>query len=136
MIMTKKMQITRNFNLSEFECKCGCEMPDDVLENIKKLAEELQVVRDYVHEPININSAYRCKKHNRSIGSKDTSQHVLGKAADITIKHFTPDEVFDVIQNLRRNPMIKGVKFQGIGRYNTFTHVDLRKYYSTWDYRL
>ena len=128
--------MTKNFKLKEFECKGGCDMPLEVYENIIKLASQLQFLRDYTGRPITINSAYRCKKHNRSIGSKDTSQHVLGKAADITIKHFTPDEVFDVIQNLRRNPMLKGVKFQGIGRYNTFTHVDLRKYYSTWDYRL
>ena len=128
--------LTNNFSKWEFDCKCGCEMPSEVLENIKKVAEQLQILRYYVDAKIVINSAYRCKKHNRSIGSKDTSQHVLGKASDIVIEGFTPDEVYDVIQNLRRNPMLKGVKFQGIGRYNTFTHVDLRKYYSTWDYRL
>ena len=119
-------------------------MPPEVLSNVKKLAEELQIVRDYVHEPININSAYRCIEHNEVVQKEankkyipysSKSQHLLGKAADITIKHFTPDEVYDIIQNLRRNPMVKGVKFQGIGRYNTFTHVDLRKYYGTWDYR-
>ena len=54
------MKLTKNFSKSEFECKCGCVMPDNVLENVKKLAEQLQIIRDYVQEPIIINSAYRC----------------------------------------------------------------------------
>ena len=48
------MKLTNNFSLSEFECKCGCEMPAFVEENIKELAENLQVFRPDtcpVHEP-------------------------------------------------------------------------------------
>ena len=51
--------MTKNFSIKEFECKCGCEMPDDVLVNITKLAHQLQYVRDNVAMPIIINSAYR-----------------------------------------------------------------------------
>ena len=118
--------MTKNFSLSEFQCKCGCTMPQDVESNIDKLATQLQLVRDFVSSPIRINSSYRCKQHNRSIGSKDTSQHVLGKAADITIDTFTPEEVYQIIINLRSNPFLLGTYFNGIGRYNTFTHVDIR----------
>ena len=129
------MKLTKNFNKSEFECSCGCEMPSDVLANIKIVAENLQILRDYIEAPITINSAYRCKEHNRRIGGAVNSQHILGKASDIVAHGFTPDEVFDIVQNLRRNPMVKGVIFQGLGRYNTFTHVDIRKNYATWDLR-
>ncbi len=129
------MKLTNNFNKSEFECSCGCNMPESVLSNIKIVAINLQILRDFVNSSIKVNSAYRCVEHNQRIGGASRSQHVLGKASDIVVKGYTPDEVFDIVQNLRRNPMLKGVIFQGIGRYNTFTHLDIRDNYTTWDKR-
>ena len=129
------MKLTKNFNKSEFECSCGCVMPPNVLYNIRIVAENLQVLRDFVGSSITVNSAYRCKDYNHRIGGASRSQHILGKASDIVVKGFTPDEVFDIVQNLRRNPMLKGVLFQGLGRYNTFTHLDIRNKYTTWDNR-
>ena len=107
-------------------------MPNDVFENIKLLAIHLQAFRDVFNEPITINSSYRCEEHNRSVGGSKTSQHLLGKAADITIKGYTPDEVADKIELLHsenRN------RTNGLGRYNTFTHVDIRNNYARWDNR-
>jgi uncharacterized protein YcbK (DUF882 family) len=126
------MKLTKNFSLSEFECKGGCKMPNDVFENIKLLAIHLQAFRDVFNEPITINSSYRCEEHNSSVGGSKTSQHLLGKAADITIKGYTPDEVADKIELLHsenRN------RTNGLGRYNTFTHVDIRNNYARWDNR-
>lgn len=129
------MKLTKNFSKSEFECKCGCEMPDNVLENVKKLAEQLQIIRDYVQEPIIINSAYRCLRHNRMVGSNDRSQHPKGKAADIVILGFTPDETASVIENMLTNETLPSFHIGGLGRYNTFTHVDIRDNYARWDNR-
>ena len=129
------MKLTKNFNKSEFECSCGCVMPSRVLYNIRIVAENLQILRDYVDASITVNSAYRCVDHNHRIGGASRSQHVLGKASDIVVKGYTPDEVFLIVQNLRRNPMLKGVIFQGLGRYNTFTHLDIRNNYTVWDNR-
>lgn len=129
------MKLTKNFRKSEFDCKCGCDMPASVLANIKLVAVNLQVLRNHVGAPITINSAYRCKSYNSVVGGSKTSQHILGKASDIVIKGMSPDEVYDTVQELRRNPLLKGVAFQGLGRYNTFTHVDLRHNYTTWDKR-
>ncbi len=123
------MKLTANFNLSEFQCKCGCEMPENVLENVKLLAENLQMLRMFIKQPIKVNSAYRCLYHNKNIGSKDTSQHVLGKAADIVVKELKPNEVADIAEQL----MNKGLfKMGGVGRYNTFTHVDIRGKKARW----
>ena len=129
------MKLTDNFNKSEFNCKCGCEMPNDVLDNIKLLAIQLQTIREYVGQPIKINSAYRCELHNSIIGGVKTSQHILGKASDITINTFTPDEVVDVIENLLINEMLGSFYIGGLGRYNTFTHLDIRDYKARWDNR-
>ena len=129
------MKLTDNFSKSEFNCKCGCEMPNDVLDNIKLLAIQLQTIREYVGQPIKINSAYRCELHNSIIGGVKTSQHILGKASDITINTFTPDEVVDVIENLLINEMLGSFYIGGLGRYNTFTHLDIRDYKARWDNR-
>ena len=71
------MKLTNNFSKSEFDCKSGEDMPNDVLENVKQLAVQLQAIRDYVGKPIRINSAYRSKAHNKAIGGVKTSQHIL-----------------------------------------------------------
>lgn len=44
----------------------------------------LQPVRDHFG-PTTVNSGFRCLELNRAIGSKDSSQHTLGEAADIEV---------------------------------------------------
>ena len=129
------MKLTNNFSKSEFECTCGCEMPLDVLENVKLLAIQLQKIREYVGKPIRINSAYRSEAHNEAIGGVKTSQHILGKAADITIDTFTPDEVVSIIENMLTNEMLGGFYIGGLGSYNTFTHIDIRDKKARWNFK-
>jgi len=128
------MKLTNNFSKSEFDCKSGEDMPSDVLENVKQLAVQLQAIRDYVGKPIRINSAYRSKAHNKAIGGVKTSQHILGKAADITIDTFTPDEVVSIIENMLTNEMLGSFYIGGLGSYSTFTHVDTRDKKARWAY--
>ena len=126
------MKLTKNFSKKEFDCKCGCDMPQDVLESVQKLSVQLQVVRNTSNAPISINSAYRCPSHNKAIGGVKNSQHILGKAADIRIKGLTADEVADLIESLYN----KGeIQIGGLGRYNSFTHVDIRNSSPRWDKR-
>tara|TARA_R100000541_G_scaffold23737_1_gene33508 strand:- start:17 stop:409 length:393 start_codon:yes stop_codon:yes gene_type:complete len=129
------MRLTDNFSKSEFNCKCGCEMPDDVLDNIKCLAIQLQAIRDRFNASLIINSAYRCPNHNRSIGGVKNSQHVLGKAADIVVKGFSPNEVANTIESMLRNEYNPHFNIGGLGRYNTFTHIDIRGHMARWDNR-
>lgn len=123
------MKLTKNFSKSEFECKCGCEMPNNIFKNIKELAKHLQSLRDKFGKPIKINSAYRCEKHNSIIGGSKNSQHKKGLAADIVVKDKKPLDVYNFIDNIQKMDMfIKG----GLGKYNTFTHVDIRGYLARW----
>jgi hypothetical protein len=63
------------------------------LANLQKLAEFLEQVKTTLDgKPIMINSAFRSKAVNDSVGSKDTSQHRLGYAADIRVPGMTPDQ--------------------------------------------
>lgn len=121
--------MTKNFNISEFQCKCGCEMPDDVRKNIEKLAENLQIVRDIVDEPIKINSAYRCESHNRAIGGVPNSQHVKGNASDVVISSLSPKEVYTLFDKLMDGGFIAQ---GGLGLYNTFVHYDTRGHEARW----
>ena len=129
------MKLTNNFSKSEFDCKSGEDMPLDVLENVKLLAIQLQKIREYVGKPIRINSAYRSEAHNEAIGGVKTSQHILGKAADITIDTFTPDEVVSIIENMLTNEMLGGFYIGGLGSYNTFTHIDIRDKKARWNFK-
>jgi len=122
--------MTKNFKLKEFECKCECDMPLEVYENIIKLAGQLQFLRDYTGRPITINSAYRCPEHNAKVGGSKTSQHLLGKAADITIQSLKPAEVYALIEDLiDMGHMLQG----GLGLYDTFVHIDIRKTKARWN---
>ena len=124
--------MTKNFKKSEFDCKCGCDMHDDVLVNIIKLASQLQYVRDNVAMPITVNSAYRCRAHNKSEGGSVNSEHLLGKAADIVIHGLDPVlDTYDYLDDLMRTgEILQG----GLGMYKTFTHYDIRKTKARWNY--
>lgn len=68
------------------------------LGNLKRLADFLEQVKVVLAgKPIMVNSAYRSKAVNDAVGSKDTSQHRLGCAADIRVPGMTPDEVVKAV---------------------------------------
>ena len=123
------MQLTKNFSLWEFRCKDGTDVPDEYLENVKELAENLQVLRDYIDKPIHVISGYRSPKYNRKIGGARRSQHMTAKAGDLIVKGMTPDEVKGAILHLiKEGKMKKG----GIGLYTYFTHYDVRGFNRRW----
>ena len=123
------MKLTKNFNSSEFDCNDGSAMPKEVLLNVQKLANQLQVLRDSLGVSITINSGYRSPSHNKKIGGSINSQHLLGKASDITAQGYTPAQVHAKIEELiKSGDMLQG----GLGSYSTFTHTDIRKTKARW----
>ena len=126
------MRLTKNFTQREFKSRDGSKMPEDVLCNIKDLADSLQVLRDFLGEPIRINSAYRSPEHNEAIGGVKSSQHILGKAADIKVKDIETKDLYLIIDSL----IVDGkMKEGGLGLYDTFVHYDIRGSKARWDYR-
>ena len=125
------MNLSEHFTLDELN-KHKFKMPDEVLDNLKMLAVQLEIVRAHFNAPVTINSGYRNIEYNRNIGSKDTSQHVKGTAADIVVKGVSPDEVADALEFLINTGMLKE---GGVGRYNTFTHYDIRGTRARWNYK-
>ncbi len=123
------MKLEENFSLSEFKCRDGSDVPDELMDNVCLLAKNLQVLRDHVGRPVRIISGYRSPKYNRKIGGARKSQHMVAKAADIKIKGMTPAEVKAVIVELiKEGKMHVGA----IGLYTTFTHYDVRGWNARW----
>jgi len=73
--------------------------PNEIeLANIQRLAEFLEELKTLLGgKPIMVNSAFRSKAVNDAVGSKDTSQHRIGCAADIRVPGMTPDQVVRAI---------------------------------------
>lgn len=92
------MNLTEHFTLEELTHTDHRELentPNETeLANIKRLAEFLERVKTVLGgKPIMVNSAFRSKAVNDAVGSKDTSQHRVGCAADLRVPGMTPDEV-------------------------------------------
>jgi len=90
--------MTPNFTLAELthtNHRTLDNTPNDAeTANLQRLAEFLEQVKEVLGgKPIMVNSAFRSKAVNDSVGSKDTSQHRLGCAADIRVPGMTPDAV-------------------------------------------
>lgn len=121
------MNLTPHFTLDELTASETAERqgwdntPNDAeLENLKRLADLLEQVKTVLgNKPIMVNSAFRSKKVNDAVGSKDTSQHRLGCAADIRVPGMTPDEVVRAV-------IKSGVAYDQIIReFDRWTHISV-----------
>ena len=95
-------------------------IPDPAaLVNLKRLAEFLELVKDRLGgRAVMILSGYRSKAVNDACGSRDTSQHRLGCAADIRVPGMTPDAVVRAV-------MASGLAYDQIIRELTWTHISI-----------
>jgi len=68
------------------------------LANLQRLAEFLETVKTALGgKPVMISSAFRSKAVNDAVGSKDSSQHRQGFAADFKVPGMIPDAVVRAI---------------------------------------
>jgi hypothetical protein len=88
--------------------------------NLQRLAEFLEQVKTALDgKPIMVNSAFRSKQVNDSVGSKDTSQHRIGCAADLRVPGMTPDAVVRAV-------IAAGLPFDQIIReFDAWTHISV-----------
>lgn len=122
-------QITKNFHLKEWKTHDGTGVPWDLIDNVTKCAKNLQALRDEIGKPITIISGFRNLTYNTKIGSKPTSQHVKGTAADIKVRGMSPQDVANAIEELiKQGKMDQG----GVGVYKSFTHYDCRGTRARW----
>jgi hypothetical protein len=116
--------MTPNFTLAELTTTSHRQFdntPNEAeLANLQKLAEFLEEVKALLDgKPIMINSAFRSKQVNDSVGSKDTSQHRTGSAADIRVPGMTPDAVVRAL-------VASDLPFdQVIREFDAWTHISI-----------
>lgn len=114
--------LSPHFTEWEFCCHhCG-ELPAEGIDT--DLLVVLEDVRTHFGgKPVTVNSGYRCPDHNASVGGVEDSQHVEGKAADITVADTSPTEVHAYLDSRHEG---------GLGLYSTFVHIDVRGYRARW----
>jgi hypothetical protein len=88
--------------------------------NLQRLAEFLEQVKEALDgKPIMINSGFRSKAVNDSVGSKDSSQHRVGAACDFRVPGMTPDAVVRAV-------IAAGLPFDQIIReFDAWTHISV-----------
>ena len=117
-------QLSENFSLEELTHTDHREFDntpnDSEMANLSRLAAFLEVVKATLGgKPIMVNSAFRCKQVNDAVGSKDTSQHRIGCAADIRVPGMTPDEVVKAV-------IASGIGYdQVIREFDRWTHISV-----------
>jgi uncharacterized protein YcbK (DUF882 family) len=124
-------QLTTNFKLSEFACRDGTHVPDQFYDNVLTLAEQLQVIRDIILEPIYITSGFRTVSYNKQVGGAANSYHLKAMAADIYVKNTSMDGFHAMLKAyMDMDNIIAG----GLKHYKkqNFIHYDIRGHYVTW----
>ena len=99
------MKLTKNFSLKELTASQTAERKGidntpsaEHQENLKSLCEMvLQPIRDHFGRVVSISSGYRSPELCTAIGSKTTSQHARGEAADFEIFGVSNKELADYI---------------------------------------
>jgi zinc D-Ala-D-Ala carboxypeptidase len=121
------MNLTPHFTLEELTASETAERNgwdnspnDQELANLTRLADFLEQVKVVLGgKPIMISSGLRTKKVNDAVGSRDTSQHRIGCAADFRVPGMTPDEVVQKI-------VASGIGFdQVIREFDRWTHISV-----------
>ena len=118
------MNLTEHFTLEELTHTDHREIdntPNDTERaNLQRLAEFLELVKVALGgKPIMVNSAFRSKQINDAVGSKDTSQHRLGCAADLRVPGMNPDQVVRAViaANLPFDQIIR--------EFDAWTHISV-----------
>lgn len=129
-------RMTANFSMEEFDRPTrrvgGKVYPEAtypsewVLERLLPLCETLEVIREALGgKPIKVGSGYRDPAYNKAIGGALRSQHMQGRAADITVKGVPQAKVHATILELWKAGKLP--KLGGLGDYpGRFVHVDVR----------
>jgi hypothetical protein len=116
--------LTEHFTLEELTTTSHREFDNtpnpDQINNLQRVAELLEQVKKILGgKPIMVNSAFRSLQVNNSVGSKPTSQHCLGCAADIRVPGMTPDQVVQAIRasDIQYDQLIR--------EFDSWTHISV-----------
>lgn len=125
------MKVSPNFEAQEFDSHDGQDYPPEWIDDrLVPLCRVLEVVRAQLGgAPVRILSGYRSPEHNallraKSSGVAKASQHVEGRAADFTVKGYSPAVVHSTVLALYKAGKVPDLG--GVGLYPRWVHVDVR----------
>ena len=123
-----RRRLAPSFTVREFRCRDG----SDVVMIDESLVVLLQCIREHFGKPITITSGYRTAAHNAAVGGAKSSQHLLGRAADIQVQGVSVEDVAAYAESLM--PAWGGVGRYPVkaGRAKGWVHVDTRPNKSRW----
>lgn len=125
------IQLTANFNSEMFRCKDGEPVPANLLGNVSLLCDQLEKIKAAAGgKNITIISGFRTASYNATRkGAATNSFHIQGKACDFRIDGMSPGQVHKLVAQLIEDGVIlEG----GLGKYNRFTHYDIRGTKARW----
>lgn len=121
-------RLAPSFTVREFRCRDG----SDTIMVDQALPVLLQAIREHFGKPITITSGYRTAAHNAAVGGAKSSQHLLGRAADIRVQGVSVEDVAAYAESLMPD-------WGGVGRYPVkagrakgWVHVDTRADKARW----
>ena len=121
-------QLAPGFKVREFRCRDG----SDAIMIDQTLVVLLQAIREHFGKAVVITSGYRTAAHNAAVGGAKSSQHLLGRAADIQVADTPVEDVAAYAESLM--PTWGGVGRYPVkaGRAKGWVHVDTRPNKSRW----
>ena len=121
-------QLSPAFKVREFRCRDG----SDAIMIDQTLVALLQAIREHFGKAVTITSGYRTGTHNTAVGGSKSSQHLLGKAADIQVAGVSVEDVAAYAERLL--PTWGGVGRYPVkaGRTKGWVDVDTRPNKSRW----
>ena len=121
-------RLAPSFTVREFRCRDG----SDAIMIDQTLVVLLQAIREHFGKAVTITSGYRTGTHNTRVGGSKSSQHLLGRAADIQVAGVSVEDVAAYAESLL--PAWGGVGRYPVkaGRTKGWVHVDTRPNKSRW----
>lgn len=121
-------RLAPDFKVRELRCRDG----SDTVMVEETLTVVLQCIREHFGKPVTITSGYRTAAHNAAVGGAKSSQHLLGRAADIRVQGVNVEDVAAYAESLMPD-------WGGVGRYPVkagratgWVHVDTRAEKARW----
>lgn len=121
-------KLAPDFKVREFRCKDGS---DEILVD-EALVLLLQCIREHFGKAVTITSGYRTPAHNAKVGGSKSSQHLLGRAADIQVASTSVEDVAAYAESLLHGCGGVGRYPAKAGRAAGWVHVDTRAEKARW----
>lgn len=114
-------RLSVHFTLGELRCKDGTPVPDRFYDNAVAICERAEALR-FIAGPLLVKSGYRTESHNRKVGGAKRSTHLTASALDLRSAKYSGPQLAQMYLRLIDEGLVPD---GGVGRYDTFVHIDL-----------